>query len=83
MPCLWVAIEDQGPGIPKGTETAIFDRFYSERPEGEKFGIHSGLGLSISHQIVTAHDGVLRGENILDDKGKVKGARFLICLPAA
>ncbi|MBT5659971.1 MAG: HAMP domain-containing protein [Rhodospirillaceae bacterium] len=82
-PCLWIAIEDQGPGIPIDTETAIFERFYSERPEGEKFGIHSGLGLSISRQIVIAHDGTLRGENILDGKGKVKGARFLICLPAA
>ena len=83
VPCLWIAIEDQGPGIPEGAERAIFDRFYSERPEGEKFGVHSGLGLSISHQIVTAHDGTLRAENILDGKGKAKGARLLVCLPAA
>ena len=52
-----VAVEDQGPGIPEDKLTAIFDRFYSERPPGEKFGTHSGLGLSISKQIVDAHRG--------------------------
>src|SRR5438552_4227272 len=33
-----VSVEDQGPGIPEDKLTAIFDRFYSERPAGEKFG---------------------------------------------
>src|SRR4029078_5911015 len=47
-----ITVEDQGPGIPPDKLTAIFDRFYSERPAGEKFGTHSGLGLSISKQIV-------------------------------
>src|SRR5216684_2207942 len=46
-----VSVEDQGPGIPEDKLTAIFDRFYTERPAGEKFGTHSGLGLSISKQI--------------------------------
>ena len=31
-----------GPGIPEGKLEAIFERFYSERPAGEKFGTHSG-----------------------------------------
>ena len=57
-----VVIEDQGPGIPVGKENAIFSRFYSERPEGEKFGTHSGLGLSISRQIIEAHRGMLHAE---------------------
>jgi DNA topoisomerase VI subunit B len=43
-----VTVEDNGPGIPPDKLKAIFERFYSERPEGEKFGQHSGLGLSIS-----------------------------------
>jgi two-component system sensor histidine kinase ChvG len=47
-----ISVEDDGPGIPEGNLEHIFDRFYSERPKGEKFGQHSGLGLSISRQIV-------------------------------
>jgi two-component system sensor histidine kinase ChvG len=60
----------------------VFERFYTERPEGEKFGTHSGLGLSISKQIVTAHRGRIRAENI-ERNGRVAGARFVVTLPAA
>ncbi len=74
---------DQGPGIPEGKERAIFDRFYSQRPAGEKFGIHSGLGLSISKQIVEAHGGEIRAENRRGVNGDVVGARFVVSLPAA
>lgn len=72
-----VSVEDEGPGIPAGKEEAIFDRFYSERPAGEKFGTHSGLGLSISRQIVEAHNGTIRAENCPEG-----GARFTVKLPA-
>ena len=78
-----VAVEDQGPGIPAGKERAIFERFYSERPEGEKFGTHSGLGLSISKQIVDAHRGLIFAENIVDAQGHVRGARFVVRLPSS
>jgi two-component system sensor histidine kinase ChvG len=78
-----VSVEDQGPGIPEDKLTAIFDRFYSERPAGEKFGTHSGLGLSISRQIVDAHRGRIWAENRTDATGGIIGARFLIRLPAA
>lgn len=77
-----VTVEDQGPGIPAGKEAAIFGRFYSERPEGEKFGTHSGLGLSISKTIVEGHRGQIYAENILGDDGSIKGARFVVLLPA-
>ncbi len=77
-----VAIEDDGPGIPDGKEEAIFERFYTERPSAETFGTHSGLGLSISRQIVIAHRGQLRAENRLDQDGHVLGARFTVTLPA-
>ena len=77
-----VTVEDQGPGIPEGKIEAIFDRFYSERPAAEKFGTHSGLGLSISKQIVEAHDGTIRAENRVDRGGQVTGARFIVRLPA-
>jgi two-component system, OmpR family, sensor histidine kinase ChvG len=78
-----VSVEDHGPGIPEDKLTAIFDRFYSERPAGEKFGTHSGLGLSISRQIVDAHRGRIWAENRTDAAGAVIGARFLIRLPVA
>ena len=74
-------VEDQGPGIPPGKFEAVFDRFYSERPEKEDFGAHSGLGLSISMQIVEAHDGSLTAENLTDENGTVVGARFEVRLP--
>ena len=45
-----LSVEDEGPGIPEANLEHIFDRFYSERPSGESFGQHSGLGLSISRR---------------------------------
>jgi two-component system sensor histidine kinase ChvG len=77
-----ILIEDEGPGIPDDKLKAIFDRFYTERPEGEKFGTHSGLGLSISQQIVEAHNGALTASNRRDRSSNVIGARFTIDLPA-
>ncbi len=77
-----VTVEDQGLGIPEDKLSAIFDRFYSERPQGEKFGTHSGLGLSISKQIVEAHRGMIWAENRRAANGEVTGARFAIRLPA-
>jgi two-component system sensor histidine kinase ChvG len=76
-----VTIDDDGPGIPEGKLEAIFDRFYTERPASEKFGTHSGLGLSISKQIVEAHGGIIRAENRRDSAKRVVGARFIVRLP--
>jgi two-component system sensor histidine kinase ChvG len=76
-------VEDEGPGIPDGKLESIFDRFYSERPSGERFGQHSGLGLSISRQIVEGLRGRISAENRRDAEGKVIGARFIVRLPAA
>ena len=78
-----IAVEDEGPGIPEAKLEHIFDRFYSERPSGERFGTHSGLGLSISRQIVDALKGRISAENRRDDSGKVLGARFVVRLPKA
>jgi two-component system, OmpR family, sensor histidine kinase ChvG len=74
-------IDDEGPGIPEDKRDKIFERFYSERPHGEKFGTHSGLGLSISRQIVTAHGGSITAENRRDAAGEPIGARFTVRLP--
>ncbi len=80
-PWVVLSVSDDGPGIPDTKLTAIFDRFYTERPSGEKFGTHSGLGLSISKQIVEAHGGTIVAENRHDAQGKTCGARFTLHLP--
>jgi two-component system sensor histidine kinase ChvG len=79
--------EDEGPGIPEHALERIFERFYTDRPE-QGFGQNSGLGLSISRQIVQAHRGTIRAENrpgAPDEDGEptVRGARFVVRLPAA
>ena len=78
-----VTVSDEGPGLPEGKLTAVFDRFYSERPKAEKFGIHSGLGLSISKQITEAHGGTIEALNRLGLEGEVSGATFVVRLPIA
>jgi len=78
-----VRVDDQGPGIPVDCLGSIFERFYSERPDGETFGRHSGLGLFISRQIVEAHGGAIHAENLYGDQGKCRGARFIVRLPAS
>ena len=78
-----ISVEDEGPGIPEAKLEHIFDRFYSERPQGERFGEHSGLGLSISRQIVEALKGRISAENRRDEQGHVLGARFVVRLPKA
>ncbi|MCF6316251.1 MAG: sensor histidine kinase [Marinosulfonomonas sp.] len=79
-----VVVEDTGPGIPDQALHKIFNRFYSERPEGH-FGNNSGLGLAISKQIVEAHGGVIWAENIrptdMDVTSEPLGARFVVGLP--
>jgi two-component system sensor histidine kinase ChvG len=69
-------IRDDGPGIPDAKLETVFDRFYTERPSGEGFGEHSGLGLSIARQIVDAHNGQLTAENRPEG-----GACFRLVLP--
>lgn len=79
-----VKVEDNGPGIQVEDIDRIFERFYTDRPDSEDFGQNSGLGLSISRQIAEAHGGTLRAENIIDrGTGELKGARFILSLPAA
>ncbi|MCK5546467.1 MAG: stimulus-sensing domain-containing protein [Rhodospirillaceae bacterium] len=77
-----ITVSDDGPGITPGKEMAIFDRFYTERPVAEKFGTHSGLGLAISKQIIDAYGGQIMAENMINQAGKITGARFRVCLTA-
>jgi two-component system sensor histidine kinase ChvG len=77
-----IRVEDDGPGIPEDKRETIFERFWSERPDSQGFGDHSGLGLSISRQIVEAHGGAITAENRRDaPDGPVRGARFTVSMP--
>jgi two-component system sensor histidine kinase ChvG len=69
--------------MPEAKLEHVFDRFYTERPQGERFGQHSGLGLSISKQIVEALKGQIAAVNRRDEGGHVLGARFVMQLPKA
>lgn len=78
-----IIVDDDGPGIPENRLEKIFDRFYSERPSAEDFGLHSGLGLSIARQIVESHAGTITAENRKDSTGHILGARFVVQLRSA
>lgn len=73
-----LTVSDEGQGI-KGDTARIFERFYTDRPESEHFGDHSGLGLSISRQIVEAHKGTIGAANRTDRSGAI----FTVTLPLA
>ncbi len=81
-PFVRVTVEDQGPGVPPDKLEKVFERFYTDRPQGTKFGNNSGLGLSIVRQIVETHRGAVWAENRMND-GKIAGARFIVDLPPA
>jgi len=87
---VWAIVDDDGPGIPPHALERIFERFYTDRPE-QGFGQNSGLGLSISRQIVEAHGGRIWAENrpgpsqAANDEAATRhgaGARFVVALPA-
>lgn len=78
-----ISVSDDGPGIPQAKLEHIFERFYSERPPDERFGQHSGLGLSICRQIVEALKGRLSAQNRIGPDGRVAGAVFTVSLPRA
>jgi two-component system sensor histidine kinase ChvG len=73
-----ISVDDEGPGIADSAREAIFERFHSNRPEGEAFGKHSGLGLAIARAIIDGHDGDI---TVAPNEAGRKGARFVIRLP--
>jgi signal transduction histidine kinase len=68
-------VHDAGPGLPKGSEERIFERFYQADPA--RTGEGTGLGLAIARAIVQAHGGTIRASNV--DEG---GTAVTIELPA-
>lgn len=78
-----ISVSDQGPGIPPESLDKIFQRFYSDRPQSDRTrGKNSGLGLSISREIVNAHGGQIWAENRTEG-GEVLGACLRVRLPGA
>jgi two-component system sensor histidine kinase ChvG len=84
-----LAVEDEGPGMADDALEKVFERFYSDRPQSDSIiGKNSGLGLSISREIVSAHGGRIWAENRRGPAGpdgrpgEVIGARFVVRLPA-
>ena len=93
-----IVVDDEGPGIPPENMEAIFKRFYSDRPQTDRtVGKNSGLGLSMSREIVTTYGGRIWASNRMAEAGaperateerttlkeRVVGARFIVRLPAA
>lgn len=90
-----IIVDDEGPGVRPDALAKIFERFYTDRPH-QGFGQNSGLGLSISRQIVEAHGGKIWAENRVakdadgktvdsknaDGEDNVLGARLIVRLPA-
>lgn len=71
----WISVSDNGPGLAKGSEEAVFEKFTRGETESATPGV--GLGLAICKAIVEAHHGRIWAEN--PDAG---GARFTFTLPA-
>ena len=72
-----IVVDDDGPGIREDALERIFERFYTDRPH-QGFGQNSGLGLSISKQIIEAHGGRIWAENRpgpADSEGEADGRR--------
>jgi two-component system sensor histidine kinase ChvG len=81
-----IYVDDDGPGVRPDAFEKVFERFYTDRPQ-QGFGQNSGLGLSISKQIVDAHGGAIWVENRIGAPGEdgaptIAGARFVVRLPA-
>jgi two-component system sensor histidine kinase KdpD len=66
-------VADHGPGLPKGQETRVFDKFYRAAPDGRR---GAGLGLAICRGIVLAHGGRIWAHNLPEG-----GVAFLFTLP--
>jgi signal transduction histidine kinase len=67
-----IDVEDNGYGIPANIKDKIFQPFFTTKPTGEG----TGLGLSLSYDIIMAHSGALNVETIEEE-----GTKFTIILP--
>ena len=77
-PWVWLAVDDQGPGIAAEDQAAVFQRFWRGYPSGDTGDRRSGLGLTIVRQVVQAHGGEVK---LVSAPGV--GSTFALWLPAA
>ena len=68
-----IRVKDNGSGIPDSVKEKIFQPFFTTKPTGQG----TGLGLSLSYDIVKAHGGELKVESTVGE-----GSEFIIELPA-
>ncbi|WP_244438859.1 sensor histidine kinase [Paraburkholderia dilworthii] len=84
-PFVRVTVDDNGPGLPAGMETRVFEKFTRGEKESAKPGV--GLGLAICRAIVEAHGGSIgalnrvSAESVESAGGRIDGARFWFMLP--
>ncbi|MFN8606718.1 MAG: ATP-binding protein [Vulcanimicrobiota bacterium] len=71
---IWIEVADRGPGIAPADLERIFEPFFTTRPVGQG----TGLGLSVAHQIIEQHQGLLRARSVLGE-----GSQVFFSLPAA
>jgi signal transduction histidine kinase len=76
-----ICVEDNGGGIPQNIIDKIFQPFFTTKPTGEG----TGLGLSLSYDIIKSHGGTLKVENLSAskeiDQNEAEGTKFMITLP--
>jgi two-component system sensor histidine kinase KdpD len=69
-----ISVADRGPGLPRGSENKLFEKFYRAQNEAAQSGV--GLGLAICKAIIEAHGGSIRAQN-----RPTGGAVFSLLLP--
>lgn len=80
---VWVAVDDDGPGIPADELARVFDRFYQiDRGAAARAG-GSGLGLSIVAELASAMGGAVRAASPVSPDPARPGSRFVVTLPGA
>ena len=70
---VWLAVEDDGPGVPLALRTRIFEPFFTTKPADKG----TGLGLSVVHGIVIRHGGSIEVE-----ERSGGGSVFRVTLPS-
>nr|MDA3945010.1 ATP-binding protein [Bacteroidota bacterium] len=69
-----ISVKDNGSGIPEEIKNKIFQPFFTTKPTGDG----TGLGLSLSYDIVKAHSGSFKVESLISE-----GTTFTITLPTS
>jgi len=77
-----ISVRDNGNGIPEKIKNKIFQPFFTTKPTGQG----TGLGLSLSYDIVKAHGGEIKVESKVDVanpglSGRGEGTEFIVKLP--